>query len=73
MGRMKAPQYRIDASRIRRELGLTQEEFAAKLGVSRSAVCNWDQLGYQPNAAVLPIMAMLVGCKIEDLYDSVND
>lgn len=71
MGRMNTPQYHIDMRRIRAELDMTQQALADRLHVSRTAVLNWERLGHQPSAAVLPLLARVVGCKIEDLYDDI--
>lgn len=71
MGRLNTPQYRINMKRIRRELDMTQQALADHLHVSRTAVLNWERLGHQPSAVVLPHLARLMGCRIEDLYDTL--
>jgi DNA-binding XRE family transcriptional regulator len=71
MSRLNTPQYHIDMKRIRRELGMTQQALADRLHVSRTAVLNWERRGNQPSAPVLPLLAQVIGCKIEDLYDTL--
>lgn len=62
---------RIHTLPIRQRLGMTQQAFADSLGVARTTVLNWERQGLQPSAPVLPGMAKLVGCSIEDLYDTL--
>lgn len=52
----------------RKAAGLTQEEVSEALDVNRSSVANWE-LGYAwPGAWVLPRLADLLLCSIDDLY-----
>ena len=46
---------------------LTQEVVAAKLGVDQTAVSNWERGKNYPIATMLPRIAELYGCTIEDL------
>lgn len=39
---------RIDVVRIRRNLGLTQAEFAARFGISLHTLRKWEQEGREP-------------------------
>lgn len=74
MAKVKSLEHiRIDMARIRADLGLTQQALADALHVSRTAVLNWERNGHQPSAPVLPGLAKLVGCSIEDLYESTNE
>lgn len=45
----------------------TQKEVAAILGVKGSAVSKWERGLSKPCADILPILAKLYGCSIEDL------
>lgn len=52
----------------RRRAGYTQETFAAALGIERSALANYEVGISWPSAAMLPAMADLLGCCIDELY-----
>ena len=41
----------------RRELGLTQEQLAGKLGVSAPAVNKWERGNSYPDITLLPVLA----------------
>lgn len=64
---------RINTRALRARLDMTQQEFADALRVSRSAVLNWERLGHQPSAPVLPGLAKLAGCTIEELYEGAHE
>jgi DNA-binding XRE family transcriptional regulator len=64
---------RIDTKALRERLGMTQQEFADALRVARTTVLNWETRGNQPSAPVLPGLAKLVGCSIEDLYEGTDE
>ncbi|KAF1297882.1 hypothetical protein BAU15_08230 [Enterococcus sp. JM4C] len=53
----------------RKELGLTQEELAEKLSVSRSAVSNWEIGRNYPDIQTLIILSKTFGVSIDDLLD----
>lgn len=53
--------------RARERTGMSQAAAARKLGVSAGCVGQWE-LGYtQPRAALLPRVAALYGCTLEEL------
>ena len=54
--------------RCLRSAGMRQVDLAQKLGVSDAAVSAWIQGMYMPKAELLPRIAELLGCRIEDLY-----
>lgn len=54
-------------SAYRRKLGLTQEELAERLGVSRQAVSKWESNRSRPELELLLAMAELYGCTVDDL------
>ena len=55
--------------RMRREaMGLTQAKLANALGVSRTAVTMWETGKSRPRFELLPKIAQLLGCTIDDLY-----
>ena len=52
---------------IRRQRGMTQEELAAKLGVSRQAVSKWESDGALPELEKLAALCGLFGCTMDGL------
>lgn len=52
----------------RKAAGYTQEALAAELGVTRPALAAWETGRAWPSAALLPAMADLLLCSIDDLY-----
>ena len=55
-------------SALRDKAKLTQEELAEKLGVDRSTVTKWETGGALPRASMLPKIASILGCAIDDLF-----
>ena len=54
--------------RYRRELGLTQEGLAQKLGVTNQAVSKWESGQSCPDIALLPQLADLFGITLDELF-----
>ena len=61
----------------RKQLGLTQEEVANRLGVTATAVYKWESASCYPDITLLPALARLLGvdlntllCFQEDLSDA---
>ena len=52
----------------RKAAGMTQAQLAAALDVERSALANWEAGYAWPSARILPAMADLLLCSIDDLY-----
>lgn len=52
---------------LRREHGLSQEELAAKLGVSRQAVSKWERCESSPDTDNLIALARLYGVSLDTL------
>ena len=52
----------------RSRANMTQEQLAEQLGVTRAAVGMWEIGRSWPSAALLPQMADLLLCSIDDLY-----
>ena len=51
----------------RKKVGLSQKEVAEKLGVSDAAVCMWETGKTRPRAALLPLIAELYHCSVDEL------
>jgi transcriptional regulator with XRE-family HTH domain len=61
---VKTPTHRIRFAR--RGAGLTQTQLAEKIGVSRSAVAQWERSdGSNPSAGNLASLAMALNCSFE--------
>ena len=52
--------------------GLTQEQVAENLGVSQGTVCQWETGRTMPRISLLPFIAKLYGCNLEDLIGTTN-
>lgn len=48
---------------------MTQKEVAARLGIQRPSVTNWERGRNGPSKHLLPRLAELYGCSVEDLLD----
>ena len=55
----------------RRELGMTQEQLAQKLGVTQGAVNKWETSECCPKSSRLKEVAEALGCTVDELlrYD----
>lgn len=53
----------------RKALGMTQQDVADRLFVNRAAVAMWENGVALPRAALLPAIAKLMQCSIDELYD----
>lgn len=53
---------------LRRKNNLTQAEVAMVLGVSASSVAKWETTNTFPRAELLPALADLLHCTIDDLF-----
>lgn len=63
---MKLKQFREAAK-------MTQGEVAARLQITRSTVAHWERGRNGPNKRILPRVAELYRCSVEDLLDSEAD
>lgn len=52
----------------RMALGMTQAELASQLGVNPSSVAKWETEKAFPRSDMLPKIAQLLGCTIDELY-----
>lgn len=52
---------------MRKRAGLTQEQVAEALGITDSAVCQWEAGATAPRASRLMELAKLFHCTVDDL------
>ena len=52
----------------RNKNNLSQSEFGKLAGVSAQAVCKWEQQICYPDIASIPLLAAILGCKIDDFF-----
>ena len=60
-------------SKYRKEKGLTQEELAAKLGVSSQAVSKWENDASCPDIALLAQLCKILGISTDELLTGNNN
>ena len=53
--------------KLRKEKGLTPEELAARLGISRQTVYNWERNEVYPPVETIRQLAKLFGCSTDHL------
>lgn len=58
---------------MRRRAGYTVAQLAERLSVTRATICFWEQGRYLPNAGLLPELAEILGCTIDDLFADPNE
>lgn len=58
---------------LRRERGMTQQQLAAALEVSRQTVISLESGKYNPSLLLAHRLAVLFGLKIEDLFEFEED
>ncbi len=51
----------------REKSGMSQQELAQALGVDQSTVCLWETGKTKPRAKLLPTIAKILGCSIDEL------
>ncbi|MBO5939140.1 MAG: helix-turn-helix transcriptional regulator [Clostridia bacterium] len=52
----------------RKKLGLTQVELGDRLGVTPQAVSKWEKGASAPDISLIPVLASLFGCQINELF-----
>ena len=57
-------------ARFRKLKGWTQAELGEKLGVSNQAVSKWESGMTSPDVMLLPALADVFGCYIDELFSS---
>ena len=59
--------------KLRKKHGLTQEQLALRIGISRSMVGNWEACLRAPRIDHYCALAKIFHIEIEDLYDPMHD
>jgi len=54
---------------LRYKSGLTQEQLAARLGISAQSVSKWENAVAMPDITLLPLLAEVFGVSIDELFD----
>lgn len=54
---------------LRERMNLTQKDVAEFLGITHTAVGKWESGKGMPRAGMLPMIAYLYHCTVDDLYD----
>lgn len=52
---------------LRKANGITQAELASVIGISQSAIAQWELNIAKPQMDKLPLLAKVLGCTIDDL------
>lgn len=53
---------------LRQARGLSQARVAEDVGVSKSAVCKWETGVSVPRTELLPLLARVLDCSIDELF-----
>lgn len=54
----------------RKAAGMTQAQLAEQIGVERAALAMWEIGASWPSAWILPALADVLVCSIDELYDA---
>ena len=57
----------------RRENKMSQSKFGKLLGVSAQAVCKWEQNICYPDIVVLPHLAGILKCTVDDFFEKCSE
>lgn len=55
--------------KLRKEVGVTQEVLATKLGVTRSTIAMWETGKSKPRTSDLYLLAEILGVSVEKVLD----
>ena len=70
---MFIPKSLVGLAPRRKKMGWTQQQLADQLGVERATLAMWEIGKNWPPARLLPAMAELMLCSIDDLYREEAD
>lgn len=58
---------------MRRRAGYTVAQLAERLSVTRATIYFWEKGRCLPNAGLLPELAEILGCTIDELFADPNE
>ena len=58
---------------LREKAGLQQKQVAESMSVLTSAVSNWESEVALPRARQLPMLAQVLGCSIDELFEPIGE
>ncbi len=58
---------------LRLKAGLTQEQLAARLGVSAQSISKWETAVTMPDISLLPLLSSELGVTIDEIFDLTAD
>ena len=60
---------RFRIKELRQQKGFTQIQFSAMMGVQHNTVSQWETGCRNPSSSILPHLADILGCTIDELYE----
>lgn len=63
----------MNIRKLRENRQLKQDELAKEMLVNKTTVCKWETGKSQPRADMLPKLARVLGCSIDDLFGDQDD
>lgn len=60
--------FRNNIQHYRKKLGLTQSQLADSIGITKTALCDYERQKYQPNASKALLLCAALGCSFYDLF-----
>ena len=66
-------EFHVKLQQLRKKKGLTQEELAEKLYVSRTAISKWESGTNMPDIQILPDLSVIFGVSIDSLFDMTDE
>lgn len=60
-------------SRLRKKQGLSQVQLAEKLNITQGAVSQWEMGLSKPKSEILPELAKVLDCTIDELFEDDMD
>lgn len=58
----------MNIKEIRQRRNITQVELAANLGIGQPAIASWETGVSKPRTDMLPKLAAILGCTIDELF-----
>ncbi len=58
----------MNIKKLRLKNNWSQQKLAEKLNVSQQTIAKWENKKCFPRSELLPVIASIFNCKIEDLY-----